>query len=265
LTEFQAGAASCKADCDGQVVVCFGFRKNWRKGIVIIRYFHTDLSGKPTELTEATGTVQWRARHDAWGKTHVADGSRGPQQPLRFQGQYFDAETGLHYNLHRYYDPDAGRFTSQDPIGLRGGVNVYRYAPNPLGWVDPLGLQGYDLHYGGGRGYGAHTANFDLGLDQVLFCVFAYGTPDGVRGYGRQSISVARMAHDIRSSPNFQREKTLFLGVCLTGRGDRSFAQRLSDEMGTDVIAPTDVLLRNPDGTIDVLNGGFWKTCTPRR
>jgi uncharacterized protein RhaS with RHS repeats len=68
---------------------------------MIIRYYHTDLSGKPTELTEGNGTVQWRARHDAWGKTHVADGSRGAHQPLRFQGQYFDEETGLHYNLHR--------------------------------------------------------------------------------------------------------------------------------------------------------------------
>ncbi|PWJ72511.1 UNVERIFIED_ORG: RHS repeat-associated protein [Pantoea agglomerans] len=56
------------------------------------------------------------------------------------QGQYFDAETGLHYNRFRYYDPDAGRFVSQDPIGLAGGVNLYQYAPNPLSWVDPLGL-----------------------------------------------------------------------------------------------------------------------------
>jgi len=61
-------------------------------------------------------------------------------QPLRYQGQYFDAETGLHYNRFRYYDPDAGRFISQDPIGLAGGINLYQYAPNPLVWVDPLGL-----------------------------------------------------------------------------------------------------------------------------
>ena len=62
-------------------------------------------------------------------------------QPLRYQGQYFDAETGLHNNRFRYYDPDAGRFVSHDPIGLAGGVNLYQYAPNPLSWVDPLGLQ----------------------------------------------------------------------------------------------------------------------------
>jgi len=61
---------------------------------------------------------------------------------LRFQGQYADEETGLRYNLFRYYDPDVGRFVSQDPIGLLGGVNTYRYAPDPLSWIDPLGLTG---------------------------------------------------------------------------------------------------------------------------
>ena len=60
--------------------------------------------------------------------------------PLRFQGQYFDAETGLHYNRFRYYDPQTGRFTTQDPISLAGGINLYQYAPNPVLWVDPLGL-----------------------------------------------------------------------------------------------------------------------------
>lgn len=62
-------------------------------------------------------------------------------QNLRFQGQYLDRETGLHYNLFRYYDPDCGRFTQSDPANLEGGINLYAYAPNPLGWIDPLGLK----------------------------------------------------------------------------------------------------------------------------
>ncbi|MEG8189293.1 RHS repeat-associated core domain-containing protein, partial [Escherichia marmotae] len=62
------------------------------------------------------------------------------EQPLRLPGQYFDEETGLHYNLFRYYAPECGRFISQDPIGLAGGINLYAYAPNPLTYIDPLGL-----------------------------------------------------------------------------------------------------------------------------
>ncbi|WP_232811303.1 RHS repeat-associated core domain-containing protein, partial [Serratia proteamaculans] len=76
-------------------------------------------------------------------------------QPLRYAGQYQDDESGLHYNLFRYYEPEVGRFTTQDPIGLSGGMNLYQYAPNPYGWVDPLGLmpwpnpirQGHHLIY----------------------------------------------------------------------------------------------------------------------
>jgi RHS repeat-associated protein len=62
------------------------------------------------------------------------------EQPFRFQGQQFDEETGLHYNRYRYYDPGVGRFISQDPIGLRGGSNLFAYVQNPMGWVDPFGL-----------------------------------------------------------------------------------------------------------------------------
>jgi RHS repeat-associated protein len=77
-----------------------------------------------------------------WGNT--AEEVREPyfieEQNLRFQGQYLDRETGLHYNTFRFYDPDVGRFTTPDPIGLLGGINLYQYAPNPVGWVDALGL-----------------------------------------------------------------------------------------------------------------------------
>ncbi|WP_277423533.1 RHS repeat-associated core domain-containing protein, partial [Pseudomonas viridiflava] len=61
------------------------------------------------------------------------------EQNLRFQGQYFDEETGLHYNTFRYYDPEVGRFITQDPIGLLGSVNLYSYASSPNNWIDPLG------------------------------------------------------------------------------------------------------------------------------
>ncbi|KAF1031032.1 MAG: putative deoxyribonuclease RhsC [Pseudomonas sp.] len=81
----------------------------------------------------------WSAHYRAYGKIARLDINR-LDNPLRFQGQYFDAESGLHYNRHRYYDPDNGRYLTPDPVKLAGGLNGYQYVPNPTGWVDPLGL-----------------------------------------------------------------------------------------------------------------------------
>ncbi|MGQ7249269.1 RHS repeat-associated core domain-containing protein [Halomonas sp. V046] len=98
------------------------------------------------ELAGSDGNLAWIGQYRAWGKlTKATDGNGNPNttdNPFRFQGQYHDEETGLHYNRFRYYDPEIGRFTTQDPIGLAGGTNLYQYAPNPTGWVDPLGLSG---------------------------------------------------------------------------------------------------------------------------
>lgn len=74
---------------------------------------------------------------------------------MRFQGQYFDAETGLHYNQRRYYDPDVGRFTTQDPIGLAGGFNPYRYVANPSRLGGSVGFAGGRLELLGTRFNGA--------------------------------------------------------------------------------------------------------------
>jgi len=103
-----------------------------------IYHYHLDHLGTPRELTDSQGKIVWSARYRAYGNLALADVEE-IENPLRFQGQYYDAETGLHYNLNRYYDPNAGRFIHQDPIGLQGGSNVYRYVPNPVNWVDPLG------------------------------------------------------------------------------------------------------------------------------
>ncbi|WP_235668296.1 RHS repeat domain-containing protein, partial [Pseudomonas coronafaciens] len=103
-----------------------------------VYYFHTDQIGTPLEMTDAEGQIVWQAKYRAWGAVEKLVVNE-VEQNLRFQGQYFDAETGLHYNTFRYYDPEIGRFTTQDPIGLLGGENLYQYAPNPIQWIDPLG------------------------------------------------------------------------------------------------------------------------------
>ena len=106
-------------------------------------FYLNDHLGTPQEVVDNTGKVVWLGRYRAWGKTKSVWGQDDPAEfanPIRFQGQYCDDESGLHYNRHRYYDPNSGRFISKDPIGLRGGINVYQYVPAPTGWIDPLGL-----------------------------------------------------------------------------------------------------------------------------
>lgn len=109
-----------------------------------IAFYQCDHLGTPQELTDYEGKVAWSAQYKAWGQAKEAISEAaykaGIRNPIRFQGQYLDDETGLHYNRHRYYDPHSGRFISRDPAGLLGGFNVYSYAPNPIQWVDPLGL-----------------------------------------------------------------------------------------------------------------------------
>ncbi|TDV58743.1 RHS repeat-associated protein [Pseudomonas sp. LP_7_YM] len=102
-------------------------------------YFHTDQIGTPLEMTDAGGQIVWQATYKAWGEVETLTVS-DIEQNLRFQGQYFDDETGLHYNTFRYYDPQVGRFITQDLIGLLGGPNLYQFGANPLAWLDPLGL-----------------------------------------------------------------------------------------------------------------------------
>ncbi|MGS6175365.1 RHS repeat-associated core domain-containing protein, partial [Enterobacter sichuanensis] len=117
-----------------------------------IYWFNTDLNGAPLEVTDERGAVRWsgqygsfgEVRHQSEGFSRLVNRSAMAHQPLRYAGQYADGETGLHYNLFRYYDPQVGRFIVQDPIGLNGGWNLYQYAPNPLLWIDPLGLTALD-------------------------------------------------------------------------------------------------------------------------
>ena len=123
----------------------------------------TDLIGTPTELVDEDGDVVWRQSSTLWG---VPTGSHGPPGPpgaagapgggrvdcpLRFPGQYFDAETGLHYNHHRYYEPGTARYLSPDPLGRTPAPNHHAYVRNPLQWTDPLGLKApcmVDLYHG---------------------------------------------------------------------------------------------------------------------
>jgi RHS repeat-associated protein len=108
-------------------------------------YLHTDHLNTPRKITRPSDNkLRW-----TWNPTPFGTGApnENPQSlgafvfNLRFPGQYFDSETGLYYNMARYYDPQAGRYVTSDPIGLEGGLNTYSYvANNPLSAIDPTGL-----------------------------------------------------------------------------------------------------------------------------
>ncbi|QKM49784.1 Putative deoxyribonuclease RhsC [Burkholderia glumae] len=111
-------------------------------------FYHCDQIGTPLMMTDEAGELVWEASYRAWGEAQevierasAAAGIDVVRNPPRFQGQQFDDETGQHYNRYRYYDPGSSRFVNKDPIGLTGGINIYQYAPNPISWIDPLGLQ----------------------------------------------------------------------------------------------------------------------------
>ncbi|MCP4706780.1 MAG: hypothetical protein GY865_19455 [candidate division Zixibacteria bacterium] len=104
-------------------------------------FYHNDHLGTPQKMTAVNGLVVWAAKYSSFGKAEVDPGS-GVENNLRFPGQYYDGETGLHQNWNRYYDPTTGRYITPDPIGLDGGINLFAYTENnPINLIDPKGLQ----------------------------------------------------------------------------------------------------------------------------
>ncbi|EDS6428366.1 type IV secretion protein Rhs [Salmonella enterica subsp. enterica] len=118
-----------------------------------IYLYHCDHRGLPLALMGTGGETVWRAEYDEWVNQLNEVNPQGLEQLIRLPGQIEDDESGLYYNRHRYYNPGLGRYITQDPIGLMGGWNLYKYPLNPIGWIDPMGLAKYG-HLNNG-GYGA--------------------------------------------------------------------------------------------------------------
>ncbi|WP_409295977.1 RHS repeat-associated core domain-containing protein, partial [Pseudomonas sp. KCJK8670] len=112
------------------------------------------------------GEVAWAGQYKAWGEVREERSEWAKQvgmtNPIRFQGQYHDHKTGLHYNRYRYYDPRIGRFVSQDPIRYTGGLNLFAYTPNPIFWVDTRGLTPTPLNEPGYIVYGLYKPDDEM-------------------------------------------------------------------------------------------------------
>lgn len=148
-------------------------------------YFHNDHLATPQLVTNADQQIVWKGDYDPFGE--VIDTAALIEQNIRFPGQYYDKETGLHYNYFRTYNPVTGRYTQSDPIGLVGGLNTYGYAyQNPNRYIDPtgeIGLTGFLVGVGSELAmqiweHRLNTRCFDL-ADIVLAGFFGAISPVG--------------------------------------------------------------------------------------
>ena len=133
-----------EADESGEITAQYQYLEDHRPVLMLqgkqAFVIHTDHLGTPRVVSDEQGEIRWQASYTPFGKAIITQSD--VNLPLRFPGQYADAESGTHYNYLRDYDPELGRYLRSDPIGLGGGLNTYAYvAGNPLGAIDPLGLQ----------------------------------------------------------------------------------------------------------------------------
>ena len=132
-------------DAAGNAVRTYGYApgSSWTTDPLYLKvgsqtyWYQNDHLGTPQKIIDTSGRVVWAATYDAFGQAQISLSEI--ENNLRFPGQYWDAETGLHYNWNRYYDPTTGRYLSTDPV--HEGLNLYGYVfGNPNSFIDPQGL-----------------------------------------------------------------------------------------------------------------------------
>ena len=140
-----------------------------------IHLYHCDHRGLPLALISEDGNTAWSAEYDEWGNQLNEENPHHLHQPYRLPGQQYDKESGLYYNRHRYYDPLQGRYITPDPIGLRGGWNMYQYPLNPIQVIDPMGLDAIENMTSGGLIYAVSGVPGLIAANSITNSAYQFG------------------------------------------------------------------------------------------
>ena len=244
-----------------------------------VNYVTADQLGTPRAVTDGTGTVIW-----SWA---YQGNSFGEQQPtsttgyvlnLRYPGQYYDAETGLAYNVNRDYEPATGRYIQSDPIGLDGGLSSYTYvASDPLGGVDTLGLKKVVLFGPKDRVFLQRASEYKDDPGKCL--VYSHGSPSFI--YDTRADVTKRMDDPaeivaLLKAEGCTGDMPVVFYACRAGKGDNSIAEDISKTKAfPNVTAPTSYVWYNQspasngptlifdkkvDGTMDANSPGVMRS-----
>ena len=140
-----------------------------------LHLYHCDHRGLPLALISEDGNTAWSAEYDEWGNQLNEENPHHLHQPYRLPGQQHDEESGLYYNRHRYYDPLQGRYITPDPIGLRGGWNMYQYPLNPIQVIDPMGLDAIENMTSGGLIYAVSGVPGLIAANSITNSAYQFG------------------------------------------------------------------------------------------
>ncbi|EJD4015017.1 RHS repeat protein [Escherichia coli] len=140
-----------------------------------IHLYHCDHRGLPLALISEDGNTAWSAEYDEWGNQLNEENPHQMHQPYRLPGQQYDKESGLYYNRHRYCDPLQGRYITPDPIGLRGGWNMYQYPLNPIQVIDPMGLDAIENMTSGGLIYAVSGVPGLIAANSITNSAYQFG------------------------------------------------------------------------------------------